>query len=528
MFRSPATRFPTSLFVVPVAAALATCALGSSARAQLRPPYDTRVPVQIPAEAPLSEIPTLGIVNRSIEQPEHHPIDENDRPQWTHRMNHRGWEVRTSHFIVFSTIDAKQAQWLADELEACWDDVCHVADAFTNMHRQPTFALCEVSVMVNEETRLPPSVIGPRPLNYDANIYVSLSDKSPSLEEQLPRLRGEAWRSFMRVTGFDQRLPDWVQEGFASYFANEPLPPPAILAEPDSALALFNPLTTTRAAFDRMVPVDDPQAQLGVAWVRYLLQSDDAQHVPFFLETIRMVLDPREPGPEERLPGADVSRGLWRPPIQPVTDEIWNLKRLVSLDGNEVIDAPQRLERWLKDPAESLPEVDLGDLAADPQVANAGLEMALVLKLARRFQQPDTPEVQTKVIEWRRGAAEASESRPVFAARPLDLETLHAFLIDQREPAWAALDIDGQPLMWYDHGRLQQLFNPEGEALSADRLDGRDVLERRLANGMSLEAWVEENPKAPTRPIIRVRRAGEPFLPPAAEPDLAPEENASR
>jgi hypothetical protein len=463
-------------------------------------------------------VPTLGRVDRSIEQPEHHPVDELDRPQWTRRKNHRGWEQRTAHFIVFSTVSGEQARWTANELEACWDDIAHLADAFTNVHRQPTFALCEVSVLINTETRQPPSMIGPGPLNYDANLYVSLSPESPPLEAQLPRLRGEAWRSFLRVTGFDQRLPDWVQEGFASYFAGEPLPPPAILAQPDSELAIFEPITTTREVFDRMVPRDDQQAQLGVAWMRYLLEANDAQHVPLLLETIRQVLDPHDPGPQERLPGADRSRGNWRPPIAVVTDEIWDVARLASLDGDKVPDAPERLERWLKDPDENLPAVDLGELAAEPLVANAALEMALVLKLSRRFQQPAAPEVQTKIIEWRRGAATASESRPAVVQQPLDLAALQASLVDEREPAWAALDIDGQPLVWYDHARLRQLFQPPGESLSTDRIDNRDVLERRLANGLSLEAWVEENPQEPTRPIIRVRRAGEPFEAPQAQP----------
>ncbi|MBX9788276.1 MAG: hypothetical protein K2Y37_05130 [Pirellulales bacterium] len=477
--------------------------------------FDPRVPPEIPATVPLPQIPTLGRVDRSIMQPEHHPVDELDRPQWTRRKNHRGWEQRTSHFVVFSTISAEQARWTANELETCWNDIAHLADAFTNVHRQPTFALCEVSVLIYEETRQAPSVIGPRPLNDDANLYVSLAADSPPLEAQLPRLRAESWRSFLRVTGFDQRLPDWVQEGFASYFADEPLPPPAILAEPDSELAIFEPITTTRAAFDRMVPRDDRQAQLGVAWVRYLLESDDAQHVPLLLETIRVALDPHEPAPPERLPGADRSRGTWRPPIAVVTDEIWDVARLASLDGDKVPDAPQRLEHWLRDPAEKQPLVDLGDLAENPAVANAALEMALVLKLARRFQEAAAPEVQTKIIEWRRGAAAASESRPNFAQQPLDLDALHARLIDEREPAWATLDIDGQPLVWYDRGRLEQLFDPPAESLSSSRLDGRDVLERRLANGLALEAWLEENPKEPARPIIRVRRAGEPFAPPA-------------
>ncbi|MGD9645842.1 MAG: hypothetical protein AB7U73_09025 [Pirellulales bacterium] len=493
-------------------AALSAGVLSSSALGQ----FDRPVPSRIPADVPKPQIPTLGRVDRSIQQPEHHPVDELDRPQWMQRKNHRGWEQRTPHFVVFSTISAAQASWTADQLEACWYDIAHLADAFTNVHRQPTFSLCEVSVLINEETRRPPSVIGPSPLNYDANIYISMSAESPPLEQQVPRLRAEAWRSFLRVTGFDQRLPDWVQEGFASYFAGEPLPPPALLAEPDSALAIFDPVTTTRAVFDRMEPRDDREAQLGVAWVRYLLEANDARHVPFFLETIRVVLDPRAPGPQERLPGADRSRGTWRPPITAVTNEIWDINRLASLDGEPVTDAPQRLEQWLTDPAENLPVIDLGDLPSDPVVTDAALEMALMLKLARRFQQAPAPNVQTKIIEWRSDKAEATVRRPRYSQRPLDLAALYARLTDEREPAWATLDIDGQPLVWYDRVRLGQLFDPRDGSVSTTRLNDRDVLERQLASGLSLEAWVEENPEEPTQPIIRVRRAGAPLEPPAA------------
>lgn len=171
-----------------------------------------------PCWLPADEIP-----HRSIRQPQAHPKDYRDWPRYTRRKSQLGWEYWSRHFCVTSTTNSAEAEWVAKDLEETWARIGRLADFWTDAHHQPTFCISAVGVMVTDRWTKSngPTPGGPRTLNDEVALFVSISPGRPDLARQMPQVRREAVRSFIRVTQLDQILPEWVQTGMAEYVAEQ-------------------------------------------------------------------------------------------------------------------------------------------------------------------------------------------------------------------------------------------------------------------------------------------------------------------
>lgn len=500
-------------------------------------------------------------VHRSIRQAQSHPRDELGWPQFRERVSQLGWEVRTRHFTVTSTSGPAQARWLAEQLESTWTQLFRMADYWTAVHRQPTFAISSIGVMVTSD-RLSdrgPAPGGPRPLNDEPNIYISLAPGQPSLNRQLPQIRREAVRSFFRVTDLDQTLPEWVQTGLADYYATSPevnptplfrihptaghstptAPQPLVQefpatekspkaetppttstasadAKPDDSpaspqstpLPVFAETVPKRTAADRVAPRDEDRAAASL-WTRYFLEANDAQYAPLLVAALAQDVAYRS---AERLCWAAVSQGVWRPPVFPRRfDRDWQPGELLGTPAPQ-----QRLNEWLAAPLSGQPILDASQLPTAELTRLAG-EMTLILKLARRFDDGSQRVLQPAVstFDTKTGTEESTTTRDEngnLVTRGLDLPGLYHRLSDPGRPAWATLDVNGRVLWWNDHQRLADLFDNPQRRYRSYSDQGRDVLQCATGTGRLLEVWLEDNPADASRPraIARTRSAWQP------------------
>jgi hypothetical protein len=441
--------------------------------------------------------------NRSIRQPGRHPVDELDLPRYTSRSNHRGWEERSRHFVVFSTASSEQARRVVSELEQTWTELGRLADTFTEVHRQPAFGISSVNVFIDSETPVPRSqpARGPNLVNYYPDIYLNVAHGSPGLDEQLPDLKAESVRSFFRVAQLDQTIPAWIQTGLSEYYSGrapnlDAADVRALLDVPAHGSGV-QPLV--REASDRLqAPVrsrEEITDVQSVLLVHFLLTAEDARYAPRFLLTVRQLLAIAD---EQNPRGASVSQGTWRPWNEIQLEETLRLDRIVE-DSNVM----NKVEEWLENPQSGQPIVEL--LRVDPGESELAADVALWLKLARRWAVPGEASPGLRVQEFRQGTMQVVETSPP-AAWPLDLLTLPTRLFDPSAPPWAALDGTGRLVLWTDRDRLTGLVQSASRhQFQARDVDGQTRLICTTHKGTMLEAWFEENPEQPTRPLIRMR-----------------------
>lgn len=463
--------------------------------------------VPITPGMPQLEIPRMAPADRSTRQPGHHPVDEVDRPDRRHRSTHRGFETRSRHFTVVSTGSSEEAEWLSEELERFWnDEVFPLADGFTDAHRQFTFSINAVEVFVSDKA---PGVgiKGPQPLNYDPDIWVNLQSGGPGVAAVLPRVRAQAWKAFLRQANFDQRLPDWVKDGFASYFAGEKLTQAAAETagnSPAPNVAALNPASANRMTSDRIDPgvvtEGDPQGKL---WTRFLIESNDSGNLPNLLAAMAASTQGAVNGDsQEQLPWFMNAHGGARPaPISGPEASLWSVTNLApARDGK---DTQQQLAAWLKRPRSGQPVLDTR--ALDPELVAPARDAVVLLKLARRFAQSPPGRVEPKVIEF--GKPLSARAKPSNSnALPADFDQLVTQLELHPETPWATIDSDGRPLLWYERERIGKLIRPYDGSLRTAMRDGHTVIERTTANGAVLQLWLETNPKDPQRPTAHVAR----------------------
>jgi len=452
------------------------------------------------------------VTYRSLRAEGHDRLDELDLPRRTRRICHWGWEVRTRHFVVFSTVSPEQANWTAQEMERAWSDVGLLADQWTDVHRRPEFGIGAVGVLVNDRplrANAQPAP-GPRTTNYSPNLYISQGDGPSSREERLVELRREAFLAFLRATGQDQVLPDWVQAGLAAHLsgaeppdgsAMRPDPPEPAGDQPSVAWA-------RRVVADRMAPLSMDR-QRAILWVRYLLEGDDAKYAVPFLAGLRTLVagHPQDPF----LPGEGV-RGAARFETRLPPNRRCPLEQLTMTPGIR-----EEFADWLADAKAGQPVVETtpGEMPPDERQR----EMVLILKLARRFALPPTESIRPKVSEYGTGGTATIASSPE-ASEPESVAELYERLADPDRAPWATLDTDGRLLLSGNRRRLADVFANPDRRYRTYRRDGNLVLEVRFATGDVFEAWLEENAENPRRPVARIRRKPMDHMDDEPPPDL--------
>ena len=464
-------------------------------------------------EALATEIARPQLTARSPRMDLARPLDELDLPRYGVRETNRGWEIRTRHFVIFSTIGEENAALAAQQLESVWGEVGALADQWTDVHRQDAFGVGAVAVLLTDgqrRSRGGPSA-GPRETNYGATIFLNADDRPAPIGERLPQLRREAVAAFFRVTQQDHAFPQWVQAGLAAYFSGEEpsadairrLQPPRMDSRPRTATWAL------RTTSDSMAP-RGPDPVKSALWVRYLLEGDDGRHAPQFFDALSRTLAsaPREPHlPDDR----SSSEG-------PFPRADWSHLERLTADST----VTRSMTHWLADR-------HVGQPVVRPEPKNMTLDerhgrMILILKLARRFASPPRQSIRTKVTEFADGRATTVVSTPPkeTAMTPIGLYRRLAAL-----PRWVTIDTDGTLLISGNRQRLAEIFavSDQNTRYRTFRRDGHTVLEAAyLDTGDTFEAWLEEDLDDPKRPIGHIRRAD--HLPAEAPAETATEDPA--
>ena len=454
-------------------------------------------------EALATDIARPEVTTRSLSMDLARGLDELDLPRYRVRQANRGWEIRTRHFVVFSTVGKENAAWAGQQLESVWRELGGLADQWTDVHRRDAFGVGAVAVLLTDgqrRSRGGPSA-GPRETNYGATIFINADDQPVPIGERLPQLRREAVAAFLRVTQQDQAFPRWVQAGLAAYFSGQELPTDGIqgLQPPKTDSSAGRDNWAFRTTADSMA-VPGPEPIKSALWVKYLLEGNDGRHAPQFFDALSrtLVASPREPHlADNRSATADRS----------------HLERLTA-DST----VARGLTHWLADRLVGQPVVrpEPKDMALDERHDR----MILILKLARRFASPPSRSIRTKVTEFADGRATTLVSTPPKETAMTPSALYHKLT---ELPRWATIDTDGTLLISDNRHRLAEVFavSEQNTRYRTFRADGHTVLEAAyLDTGDTFEAWLEEDPDNPKRPIGKIRRADD-------DPEEAPEETAA-
>jgi len=237
---------------------------------------------------------------------------------------------------------------------------------------------------------------------------------------------------------------------------------------------------------------DRPAAML---WVRYLLEGNDAEQADAFFTALRATAAGQRQDPF--FPGDGVY-GVVRFDNRVPPETGLPLKQLTT--GPAV---QQELSEWLadRDIGQPIVETSPGEMPLDERQR----EMVLILKLARRFAQPAVVPIQPEIHEF--GADRTTTWVPEPPpAQPPSVSALYQRLSDAELPRWATIDTDGSLLLSRDRRRMAEVFANPNRRYRTYLRDGQTVLEAAFATGDVFEAWLEENPDNPKRPIAHVQR----------------------
>ena len=407
--------------------------------------------------------------------------DTRHAPALAVRASHRGFEVRTGHFVVFATTSADDAVWAAGQAETAWRDAARLADRFGDTHRRHGFAPQAIPVLVTRGAKTPRSdrAAGSEPQRRVDTLFVDL-DRGLPLQQQSTALKKAAVLGFFRQTGYEGTLPGWISEGLADHVAA--LPDGESDFAPPVGIAGQNP----------------PPGFSRSAWVSFLLTANDAQSAPAFLGALGVLV---RRGEAERRRRAAHPRVLAATAAAVAEELPAEIARLMADAGLSA-----QLPHWQENPLAGRPLVAApsGNDGVQTRVEH---EMALLLKLAWRFGlvkpvvvKPGTVKTDKAKLPKTAGGAD-----PAPEPRAPKFDSLAELLTDGKEQ-WATVDIDGRLLFSRDTDRVESLLARRDNRHDFVAAGGRVVLRRRVDPLWVQDAWLEDNPEDPQRPLVRFRR----------------------
>ena len=417
--------------------------------------------------------------------------DEHDRPRYKERWTHRGFEVVNDNIYVVATTSIDDARRAAAEATQAWQEVGQLADHFTQVHKKKDFGIGALQVFVDGEkqrdrdqplTTL--NVVGQK-----SNLVVHVNPGSPSLEQQASRVREATALAFLRTAELDLQYPAWVSEGIAGYIAEK--------GQTAEAIEQIQPQRTTaniggkqwrsvRMQQDVLTP-DKDEHKDAVARVRFLLEGDDSAHTPAFFAALRASSqDIGQNRMKENL--VNKRQGEVQPPIASGRSD----QLFVSLEKN--------FAKWQEDPLAGQPLVKPIDRIS-PELEVLRQELALVLKLQKRFSAVTKATQRTKVVTFKKETTYIGGLSKVAlgVADPRDVY----FDLTKSEEPWATRDADGSLLLSTNTRRLEELFGDDGRRFTRIRRGEKWVLSYKLDNKQAMIAWLEENPESPSRPEVK-------------------------
>lgn len=289
-------------------------------------------------------------------------VDELDLPRRAARQSHRAFEHRSRHFVVTSAGSAAEAKLAARELEAVWEEIGAMADYWTDVHREATFAIGAVGVWLSNDSWQTRGVVDTGPANQFVDFYLqtpanptgNTNELDPTVREDLRR---QAWRSFLRVANLEGVWPAWIEGGMGEYFARSDA---GFDGTSDGA---------SRVASNRPTPSDDD-------WVSYLLTGNDGREAATLLTWMERAA--------ERAEVAHYRTDRSRAPLSlmPATFENGSPTTIAGVNSS------RRFAAWRGDGRFGLPEVSLPEGMTSRDGAEAMGEhverMVFLIRLAMR------------------------------------------------------------------------------------------------------------------------------------------------
>jgi len=435
---------------------------------------------------------------RSLRQGRETLLSQAAKPPYRYRKSHVGWEVRTEVFVVDCRTTREDAQWVTGQLEQTWARMGKLADHFTDLHRQAGYGRSGISVYVDDRPQDKRAASRPmlRAPSYATTLYINVASGSPSLKEQLPRINESTVHAFFNVGGFNATLPPWVRYGMARYVAldgkiEETKRAPASLPLPGTLPVETDARRIARTGSE--MKAED--IQLAAAWFGYLMRGDDAAYVYETFDALRKTDQQRRRSlrlsADARHP--QVGRPPYGAPVKGPT-ALDDMIRNASLQ--------RKIGIWMNDHQAGQPLIE--QVAQDdPKLAAVQREMALVLKLARRFELKPGHMIKPRAVGS--GPDGMTDHSPKPLPPESGLRSLYNQLTSQRAGKWATLDADGSFLLSTDRRRLAELLDLNGEAYQPFWKKEGLVLRYRLDDKTVVEGRLEANPDDPRRPLAKFK-----------------------
>jgi hypothetical protein len=438
-------------------------------------------------------------VQRSTADVRERPADELDRPRNKERWTHRGYEIKTDKFIVVATTRVEDSRWVAAQMETMWADFGRLADAWTKSHHQPDFGIDSVQVYIDgnkpKDRDLPRTTLSVVGIQTQINLYVGPGQ--PELEDQLYRLRKAAGQAFLHTAELDRQLPPWACDGLASYVAAERMNPDDIKAADQQDKAPGAPRLGgqqwrfKRGEQDRLsIPTFDQAA--AAQEVEFLLTGNDAAYAPAFFAAMKESITDVN---FRRTQGSLVTarRGEEQPADLGPVDNL--ASRLAK-----------SFEKWQKSPLAGQPKLEseessLAHRQPEP-VLRAEREMAVVLKLARKFATTEKGTTHTRITAFDKDKGMTVLSRRA-ENKPAPLPELYQRMIATERPLWGTLNVDGQLVLSTQHDQLKEMLGLENNRYRWETGSDRSVLTTTVDNQWKLQGWLEENKEDPSRPLAK-------------------------
>jgi hypothetical protein len=439
-------------------------------------------------------------VPRSVTDVRERRVDELDRPQYNERWTHRGWHLRGENLEVVANSSYEDAVFAQAQATRAWADAGSLADHWTKVHRNPNFALGKVQLFVDnapprdqEQPITTLDVVG-----MQTQVHLNVAPGQPPLEEQLPRLRQATAWALLHTAEMDRQLPPWVCTGLATYVARAGLPPDA----PDpNANPAGVPLGGQQWRYVRgqtdVLDVTAPnleQIERESAMVKFLIEGNDAAHALDFFNAVG-----------DSIATVNANRFLEKGNFPP--RGVAQPNKLTGPVDQLAESAVPDFEAWLKDPQMGQPVFQPAP-TEKPEQVELESQMLFVLKLLRRFPEGAAAVRHTgaRVATFDAKLGKAIVVQPKRAGRPQTIASLYSRLTGPQTEAWATLDPQGKLLLSSDTDRLSEWLGIDERQFELDYRDDRPVVVSRLNRSTALQAWLEENPDNPQRPLAKFAR----------------------
>ncbi len=444
---------------------------------------------------------------RSVADQSPRPSDELARPRQVQRESHRGWELNNEHITVVSLGNPEQTLFAMREAQAAWNDMSHIVDYISVRHRHPDFGLGSIQVVINSD---PPTQ------RNQSDVITQLAGSQTSIELYAAEdaklkamrqpLRAAIAASMLRTAEIDRHVPTWICDGIASYAATQGLTDIGLSPKDIASSAAKMPSggiglsqwRGRRIAPDKLAPAADIAStsnEQAADQILFLLTAEDGVHAAKFLNIVRAVVDEGNKTALSDRPVRTRPENIPEPPVPPALATY-----LESLGS--------KYEHWQKEPLMGVPRID-GALSPDQGVAEKQKQLLFVLKLCRRLETPQEAKSSVKVTTFDRNERTATPVTSRSGEQTHPAITTTAELLEQldkssgNQPFSTLLPNGHLIISTFQRAELEAQLAVNDRYFRIFQDANKLKVSVPLNSREELQAWLEEDPKNPDRPIAR-------------------------